>query len=90
MWTFQLQNIVEFLQTLLYLVQDPENVLLRPVQDHLCQHMVLQSDCKQQPDSLVPCPTSDDIKYRFTRLSVDCVDIYLVESGSALNVQVGH
>ena len=34
------------------------------------------------------CPTSDDLKYRFVRLSIDCIDLYLVESGTALNVQV--
>jgi len=34
------------------------------------------------------CPSSDDLKYRFVRLSIDCIDLYLVESGTALNVQV--
>jgi hypothetical protein len=34
------------------------------------------------------CPTADELKYRFVRLTIDCIDLYLVESGSALNVQV--
>ena len=38
--------------------------------------------------SRVMCPSSDDLKYRFVRLSIDCIDLYLVESGTALNVQV--
>jgi len=104
----QLQNIVEFLQTFVYLFEDPENSMLRPVKYRLCQHMVLQPDCvySRQPassglmtsefpgsptcaaNSRMMCPTSDDLKYRFVRLSIDCIDLYLVESGSALNVQV--
>lgn len=104
---FQLQNIVEFLQTFVYLFQDPENSMLRPIKYRLCQHMVLQPDCvfshpassRSMPSestsspsntstSRVMCPTSDDLKYRFVRLSIDCIDLYLVESGTALNVQV--
>ena len=38
--------------------------------------------------SRMMCPSSDDLKYRFVRLSIDCIDLYLVESGTALNVQV--
>ena len=106
----QLQNIVEFLQTFVYLFQDPENSMLRPVKYRLCQHMVLQPDCVFSHHPAAPrrtmsesaagspsntctshmmCPTSDDLKYRFVRVSIDCIDLYLVESGTALNVQVG-
>jgi len=103
----QLQNIVEFLQTFVYLFQDPEDSMLRPLKYRLCQHMVLQPDCvysshpaaSRVPSetagspsttcaSRVMCHTSDDLKYRFVRLSIDCIDLYLVESGTALNVQV--
>ena len=78
---------------------DPENVLQPAVDYKLCQHMIPQSAClascnvssvtTEAPVGLSPCPTSDDIKYRVTRVSIDCVDIYLAESGAALNVQVG-
>jgi len=105
----QLQNIVVFLQTFVYLFEDPENSMLRPVKYRLCQHMVLQPDCiySRRPaaskltlsesagtpsntsTSRMMCPSSDDLKYRFVRLSIDCIDLYLVESGTALNVQVG-
>ena len=105
----QLQNIVVFLQTFVYLFEDPENSMLRPVKYKLCQHMVLQPDCvysrhpaasklttsesagipSHTSTSRMMCPSSDDLKYRFVRLSIDCIDLYLVESGTALNVQVG-
>jgi len=104
----QLQSIIEFLQTFVYLFEDPENSMLRPVKYHLCQHMVLQPDCvysrhptasrmttsdvagspSNTSTTRMMCPTSDDLKYRFVRLSIDCIDLYLVESGTALNVQV--
>ena len=84
----QLQSIIEFLQTLVYLVEDPESTLHKPVSYELCQHMVPQAECPQTVRLPMLCPTSDDIKYCFTRVSVDAVDIYLVEAGSALNIQV--
>ena len=37
---------------------------------------------------VVTCPTEEDIKYRMTRVSVDLVELYLVESGVALEVQL--
>ena len=84
----QLQNIVEFLQTFVFLIEDAENDLQRPSPHFVCQHGVLQPECKVEPQCSYPCPTADDIKYRMTRCSVDCVDLYLVEAGTALNVQV--
>ncbi|XP_053399583.1 bridge-like lipid transfer protein family member 1 isoform X2 [Mercenaria mercenaria] len=85
----QIQNIVEFVQTFIMLVEDSENSLQRAVSYQLCQHMVPQHKCKKlQPLYNIPCPSSEDIKYRMTRASVDSLNIYLVESGSALNVQV--
>ena len=40
------------------------------------------------PQARLLCPTADELKYRFVRVTVDCIDLYLVEAGSALNVQV--
>ena len=84
----QLQNIVEILQTTLFLVQDSENSLQHPLPYHTCQHGVPAPDCTKTPAFLDTCPSSEDIKYRMTRVSVDCVDLYLAEAGTALNVQV--
>ena len=89
----QLQTIVSYLQTLVFLVDDAENNLQRPSPFFMCQHGLSQPDCMadppNKPKSAALCPTADEIKYRMTRVSVDCVDLYLVEAGTALNVQVG-
>ncbi|XP_052791422.1 bridge-like lipid transfer protein family member 1 isoform X3 [Mya arenaria] len=85
----QIQGIVEFAQTFVMLVEDAENSLQRAVTYQLCQHMIPQQQCRQlQPRFSFPCPSSEDIKYRLTRATVDSLDLYLVEGGSALNVQV--
>jgi hypothetical protein len=34
------------------------------------------------------CPTPEDIKYKMVRLSVDAIDVYLVEAGTALSLWV--
>lgn len=34
------------------------------------------------------CPSSEDIKYRMTRIAIDAVDLYLVESGTALHTWI--
>jgi len=86
----QIQNVVEFVQTFVMLVEDAENSLQRAVSYTLCQHMVPQHTCTRlAPGYTQPCPSSEDIKYRLTRASVDSVSLYLVEGGTALNVQVG-
>ena len=73
------------------LVEDPENSLQRPLTYQQCQHMIPQPQCKKlQPQYMIPCPSSEDIKYRMTRASVDCINIHLVEAGTALNVQVSN
>ncbi|KAK7097228.1 hypothetical protein V1264_004238 [Littorina saxatilis] len=85
--TPQLQNLAEFIQTFVMLVDNPENKLIRTVPFTLCQHMLPQKQCQILQD-VHPCPSSEDIKYRMVRLSVDCVNVFLVESGSALNLNV--
>ena len=35
------------------------------------------------------CVTEDDLKYKFTRLSIENIDLFLVESACACNLQVG-
>lgn len=80
---------MEFVQTFIMLVEDAENSFQRACSYQLCQHMVPQHTCKQlAPRYNFPCPTSEDIKYRLTRASVDSVNLFLVEGGTALNVQV--
>ena len=88
MFVLQLQQIIEFLQTFVFLVEDSENGLQRSIPHHICQHGVPQPECKMEPRYSYPCPSAEDIKYRMTRVTVDCVDLYLTEAGTALNVQV--
>ncbi|KAL5011394.1 hypothetical protein ScPMuIL_009945, partial [Solemya velum] len=84
----QLQNIIEFLQTAIMLVEDPENRLQPQVPYSLCQHMLPQPSCRMLSTYPFQCPSMDEIKYRMTRVSVDSINFFLVESGSALNLQV--
>ncbi|KAH3829887.1 hypothetical protein DPMN_103118, partial [Dreissena polymorpha] len=85
----QIQTIVEFLQTFIMLIEDVENSLPRAVSYQLCQHALPQLQCnKVTPGYTTPCPSSEDIKYRLTRASVDSLNLFLVEGGTALNVQL--
>ena len=63
-----------------------------PFSHHPAASRPMSSEFAGSPSSAsssrMMCPTSDDLKYRFVRLSIDCIDLYLVESGTALNVQV--
>ena len=84
----QLQNIAEFIQTFVMLVDNPENQLVRTSPFILCQHMRPQLQCRVLPDCPFPCPSPEDIKYRMVRLSLDSIDLFMVEAGSALNLSV--
>ncbi|XP_059164299.1 bridge-like lipid transfer protein family member 1 [Physella acuta] len=86
--TPQLQNIAEFLQTFIMMIENAENKLQTSHTYKLCQHMDPQEACYESKALPFLCPSSEEVKYEMTRLSVDFVNIFLVESGSALNVQV--
>lgn len=84
----QVQNIVEFLETFIMLLEDPENVLQSPIPYHMCQHGLPQPQCRMFPQYPFCCPSPEDIKYRMTRASIDSINLHLVEYGSSLNLQV--
>jgi hypothetical protein len=86
---FQLQNVIDFLQTFIFLVEDAENKLQHPRRYEMCQHALPQPECTVDASLTFPCPTALDLKYKFTRVSIDCIDLYLVEAGTCLNLQVG-
>jgi len=44
----------------------------------------------QTPSKLTLCPTSDEIKYRMTRVAMDALDIYLIEASTAIHVLVSN
>ena len=72
----------------MFLVEDAENCLQRPaLSEPLCQHKVVQATCCHSSRDF-PCPSSDDLRYTMTRVTVDGINVYLVEAGSALSLQV--
>lgn len=96
----QLQHVTAGLEVFLRLALDEENIMTRPPKSQtLCHHNTIQPLCpfstthSQLSDSPPPslgtlCPSSEEIKYRMTRLSIDLIDFTLVETGTAVNVQV--
>lgn len=68
---------------------DDENALRPPRLPQECLHSVPPKQCPESdPDGTYRCPSSNDVKYRMTRISVDAIDLYLVESGTAMNIWV--
>lgn len=96
----QLQHVTAGLEVFLRLALDEENQMTRPPKSQtLCHHNTVQPVCpfsathNQLTDSPPPslgslCPSSEEIKYRMTRLSIDLIDFTLVETGTAIGVQV--
>lgn len=97
----QLQHVTAGLEAFLRLALDEENQMSRPPKSQtLCHHNTIQPICpfstnhnplaERLPPSLGSlCPSSEEIKYRMTRLSIDLIDFTLVETGTAVGVQVG-
>lgn len=85
----QLVNVVTGLETLILLAIDPENCLKSPKTVRNCHHGVPSNLCPQtKEENKYKCPSSEDIKYKMTRVSVDAVDVYLIESGTALHAWI--
>lgn len=75
------------LELFVFQVQQADCDLQPPHAFKLCQHDIPQPNCSHTTASLV-CPCPDDIKYRMTRLSIDALDICIVESGTAIEIEV--
>ncbi|XP_055837347.1 bridge-like lipid transfer protein family member 1 isoform X6 [Episyrphus balteatus] len=85
----QLVNTVVGLETLILLAVDPENCLKSPKTVRNCHHGVPSNQCPQtKEENKYKCPSAEDIKYKMTRVSVDAVDVYLIESGTALHTWI--
>ena len=77
---------------------DEENGMKDPALHKICQHGVLQSQCDKQPkinedlnidgDMTSLCQTEDDFKYKIIRISVEEIDLSLVEASCCCNVKV--
>ncbi|XP_077984720.1 bridge-like lipid transfer protein family member 1 [Glandiceps talaboti] len=85
----QLQSVAAFAQMFVFLAMDSENTFQHTVSYKNCQHCVPQQLCtKKDPKLNIPCPLVEDVKYEMTRVSLDQIDLYLVDTGSACHIQV--
>lgn len=87
--TPQIHHLVTSLETLVILVRDEENNLRSPGRGKSCfqsseQNLVMNMDSDKKGRSFC----SQDIKYRMTRVSVDALDLYIIESGTAIHAWV--
>lgn len=85
----QLTHVLLGLETMAYLALDPENDLKSPKSIIYCHHGKDARLCdKTREEIKYRCPSSEDIKYRMLRISIDAVDLYLVENGCALHAWI--
>ncbi|XP_055643314.1 bridge-like lipid transfer protein family member 1 isoform X2 [Toxorhynchites rutilus septentrionalis] len=85
----QLCNVITGLETLAFLTIDSENELKSPKTVRYCHHGVPTNVCPHtKEDSKYRCPSTEDIKYRMTRIAVDAVDFYLIENGTAMHTWI--
>ncbi|XP_012263790.2 transmembrane protein KIAA1109 homolog isoform X5 [Athalia rosae] len=85
----QLHHLVTSLETFLLMVKNSENSLKPPGLPHFCHHGLPPLQCADSdPDNHYRCPSSDDIKYRMTRVSLDAIDLYLQESGTTSQIWI--
>ncbi|TGZ54627.1 hypothetical protein CRM22_010592 [Opisthorchis felineus] len=86
----QLTTIVQALNGFMFSVMDSENKLVCSRDFELCQHARPQSLCPFWPSvsSDTLCPGETLLKYRFLRVSLDGVDVGVVETGSCLSLQL--
>ncbi|XP_034943286.1 transmembrane protein KIAA1109 homolog isoform X1 [Chelonus insularis] len=85
----QLYHLVTSLETFLLTVKDTENLLRPPGLPHHCHHGLPPLQCPDSdPDNHYRCPTSEDIKYRMTRVAIDVIDLYIQEAGTATQLWI--
>ncbi|XP_014476117.1 PREDICTED: uncharacterized protein KIAA1109 isoform X1 [Dinoponera quadriceps] len=81
----QLHHFVTSLETFLLMAKNTENGLRPPNLPFHCHHGLPPLQCPESDvDKHYRCPSSEDIKYRMTRLSIDSVDLYFQEVGTAV------
>lgn len=84
----QLYHIVPGLETL---ATNTENEHRSPISQRKCHHGVQLSQSVIYTNYIgYRCPTSEDINYQMTRVAVDVVDLFLIDSGTALYTWVIH
>ncbi|XP_050452726.1 transmembrane protein KIAA1109 isoform X1 [Cataglyphis hispanica] len=81
----QLHHFVTSLETFLLMAKNTENSLRPPDLPFQCHHGLPPLQCPESDvDKHYRCPSSEDIKYRMTRLSIDAIDLYLQEAGTVI------
>lgn len=84
-----MHHLVTSLETLMILTIDDENKLVPPRLPPACHHGLPPAECgESEADGSYTCPTADEIKYRMVRVAVDALDLYILESGTAINLYV--
>ncbi|KAA3677844.1 uncharacterized protein DEA37_0010303 [Paragonimus westermani] len=86
----QLASVIRALNSFTFTMIDAENQLVRSHAFELCQHARPQALCPLRP-TVVPkmlCPGESLLKYRFVRVSLDGLDVGIVETGSCLSIQL--
>ncbi|XP_035682681.1 transmembrane protein KIAA1109-like [Branchiostoma floridae] len=82
-----IETIVDVLETALFLFDASESDFMRPLPYEFCQHDNPQPSCPHKDDYPFPCPTEFLVKYKMLTLEVQKVDLFVVESGCACQLQ---
>ncbi|KAL2098940.1 hypothetical protein ACEWY4_005420 [Coilia grayii] len=86
----QCASLLEWGETFVFHVMSREFQLEQPKTSVICQHGVDRRVCDAKSTTLPgPCRTSEDLKYTMTRLSMDGVQLFVVEHGCAANIKTG-
>ncbi|PAA80945.1 hypothetical protein BOX15_Mlig025439g3 [Macrostomum lignano] len=86
----QLAGLIQGVQAFVFSALDSENELQPASKDRVCVHGQTTSACSRhkRTDSRPSCFHEEQLKYKLLRLSVDQLNLCLVESGTCLSVQL--
>ncbi|XP_063040632.1 bridge-like lipid transfer protein family member 1 isoform X4 [Engraulis encrasicolus] len=86
----QCASLLEWGETFVFHVMSREFQLEQPKTSVICQHGVDRRVCDAKSTTLPgPCRTSEDLKYTMTRLSMDGIQLFMVEHGCAASIKTG-
>ncbi|KAK9299212.1 hypothetical protein QLX08_007719 [Tetragonisca angustula] len=85
----QLHHLIISLETFLLMVKNNENSLRPPDLPHHCHHGIPPLQCSDSDfEKHYRCPSSEDIKYRMTRIAIDAIDLYFQEVGTTIHTWI--
>ncbi|XP_056616066.1 bridge-like lipid transfer protein family member 1 isoform X1 [Triplophysa dalaica] len=86
----QCASLLEWGESFVFHVLSRDFQLDQPKPTVTCQHGVDRRVCDAKFAGLPgPCRTSEDLKYTMTRLTVDGIQVFIVEHGCAANIMTG-